>query len=357
MLPWRSPLSKTGVSMLLPIVRIVIAILISFGLGLLAGSGRRSKLRRSSTQQYSLPLVSQPHHPSESITFNPSSLATFDAVEVETLQTNIKTLEQTNQQLSLENTTLSHQYTEVTHVLNVTERALGETQRQLEAKQLELDRYVEKFDLDDERQTLAARCLSLEGTVSILEKQVTESQEFIECLKLEKQDLQSEKQDLEVRQQALYQQIEEISHYGAQSRDIKPEYQKDFILKSNEGNLYDHEKKNLIIKILNVTFQGMERIKSPRRYDILKDILEQNQSTNYDKELRANLAEILKGFKHLSKKQKHSLENLGFEISEDGEHYNMWLNGDRRYRISLAKTPSDRRAGLNAVRDFLKVLL
>lgn len=44
---------------------------------------------------------------------------------------------------------------------------------------------------------------------------------------------------------------------------------------------------------------------------------------------------------------RQALQDLGFEITEDGAHYKLMYCGDSRYRTTIAKTGSDHREGKN----------
>ena len=51
---------------------------------------------------------------------------------------------------------------------------------------------------------------------------------------------------------------------------------------------------------------------------------------------------------------RQSLENLGFEITEDGKHYKLTYFGDGRYTITISKTPSDARTGRNSAMQIIR---
>lgn len=53
---------------------------------------------------------------------------------------------------------------------------------------------------------------------------------------------------------------------------------------------------------------------------------------------------------------RRELEKLGFDITEEGKHYKLFYYGDHRYFFTLAKTPSDWRAGKNNFSQMTKVL-
>ncbi|WJW75560.1 hypothetical protein QVG61_00265 [Thiohalobacter sp. IOR34] len=50
------------------------------------------------------------------------------------------------------------------------------------------------------------------------------------------------------------------------------------------------------------------------------------------------------------------LEELGFEISGDGKHYKAIFMGDNRYTVSIPKTSSDHRAGMNLASEIINML-
>ena len=58
----------------------------------------------------------------------------------------------------------------------------------------------------------------------------------------------------------------------------------------------------------------------------------------------------------LNKKLNQELKQLGFTITEDGKHYKLTYFDDNRYTITMAKTPSDGRAGKNNVSEINKKL-
>ena len=49
-------------------------------------------------------------------------------------------------------------------------------------------------------------------------------------------------------------------------------------------------------------------------------------------------------------KTRKALQDFGFGIEEDGKHYRLTFFGDDRYNTTVAKTPSDARAGKNIAR-------
>lgn len=54
---------------------------------------------------------------------------------------------------------------------------------------------------------------------------------------------------------------------------------------------------------------------------------------------------------------KQRLQELGFEITEDGKHYKLTYYGDNRYFTSVAKTPSDNRTGNNTAGNICRDMM
>ena len=94
-----------------------------------------------------------------------------------------------------------------------------------------------------------------------------------------------------------------------------------------------------------------------RRRDVLADIISKNNCQHVIDERAAELKTLLKGYKNVSGSMKRTLQDLGFTISEEGKHYKLIYYGDSRYMITLTKTPSDGRSGLNIVTTIIKNML
>ena len=94
-----------------------------------------------------------------------------------------------------------------------------------------------------------------------------------------------------------------------------------------------------------------------RRRDVLADIISKNNCQHIIDERAAELKTLLKGYKNVSGSMKRTLQDLGFTISEEGKHYKLTYYGDSRYMITLAKTPSDGRSGLNIATTIIKNML
>ena len=78
--------------------------------------------------------------------------------------------------------------------------------------------------------------------------------------------------------------------------------------------------------------------------------LNPDQLTYYQhlcEERKAKIKKILRGYDRFTAPIRQELADLGFEITEEGKHYKLTYYGDPRYWTTVAKTPSDNRAGDN----------
>ena len=91
-----------------------------------------------------------------------------------------------------------------------------------------------------------------------------------------------------------------------------------------------------------------------RRYHVLNDIKNSNESGNYLKSKKEALKNLLRSYKSMDARIRSGLVEMGFLISEEGKHYKLIYRGDRRYTSSLAKSGSDVRGGLNSASDICK---
>jgi len=91
-----------------------------------------------------------------------------------------------------------------------------------------------------------------------------------------------------------------------------------------------------------------------RRRHILQAIDKKIPSYENMKNRRESLKDVLREYKSMDRSIKQALEEMGFQISEEGKHYKLIYNQDDRYTFALPKTGGDRRGGLNAVSDIGK---
>jgi ribonuclease BN (tRNA processing enzyme) len=66
---------------------------------------------------------------------------------------------------------------------------------------------------------------------------------------------------------------------------------------------------------------------------------------------------MFKEYKTLTTSVRQQLQELGFEITEDGKHYRLTYYGDDRYKTTFSKTASDWREGKNMASTILKSMM
>ena len=116
----------------------------------------------------------------------------------------------------------------------------------------------------------------------------------------------------------------------------------------DEDDLYQGEIKDFILATLNEAATNAGE--GNRKKDVLTDIVESNEYQHLAEEKKHKLKQILKGYKSINSGMKQDLIDLGFAFTDsDGKHYKLIYNGDERYLLTLAKTPSDNRSGDNII--------
>lgn len=119
-----------------------------------------------------------------------------------------------------------------------------------------------------------------------------------------------------------------------------------------EDDFYPGEIKDFVLSAVKKELQATEE--NTRRYDVLKDVLE-NNGYQAEGEKKANEAKrILKGYSGMTPKLKKELESLGF-VFDKSDHQKVKYYGDDRYIVVYASTPSDKgHSGMNNARTTIK---
>lgn len=123
----------------------------------------------------------------------------------------------------------------------------------------------------------------------------------------------------------------------------------------DEDEFFPNEIKLILLDALKVALP--QYALGTRRRDVLQDIISHNDCRHVINERADQLKALFKGYKNVSELMKRKLQDMGFSISDDGKHYKLIYYGDRRYRATLAKTPSDGRSGLNIATTIIRNLL
>jgi len=168
-----------------------------------------------------------------------------------------------------------------------------------------------------------------------------EVDEVYQSLEEELTGLQQKIADLTRQNEALAYENQSLHNKAAQMKN------EPILFRGAESDLYPFEIKELLLSVLEESLSNTKE--KTRRYDVLKDIIDENHYEHRADEINKSLKSIFKGYKTLSAAMKNKAEELGLVFSEDGKHYKITLKGDQRYMATLPKTPSDNRSGDNVV--------
>jgi ribonuclease BN (tRNA processing enzyme) len=124
----------------------------------------------------------------------------------------------------------------------------------------------------------------------------------------------------------------------------------------DEGDLYPGEIKELVLSVLaDELDRGVT--KPSRRSDVFSDLIEKNDYNGVYRKKKAEIQIILKNYTIMDAKTRKALQEFGFRIEEDGKHYRLTFFGDDRYNTTVAKTPSDARAGKNIAHHIEQTMM
>lgn len=126
------------------------------------------------------------------------------------------------------------------------------------------------------------------------------------------------------------------------------------LFRGDEDEVYPGEIKDFALSVLSDGLSGIKE--GTRKWDVITDIINNNEFQKLAEEKRKELKKILNGYTMFSSKIEKDLNKMGFECTKDGKHCKLKYNGDSRYTIVLAKTPSDHRAGDNAVSNISNIV-
>ena len=123
----------------------------------------------------------------------------------------------------------------------------------------------------------------------------------------------------------------------------------------DEFEFYPGEIKELILSVLEDAIPNL--FQGSRRMDLVKDIIQNNNYLRVSKDKAAEIKKMLGTYTGVPARLKQDLEAFGFTITGDGKHYKLVFHGDGRYVFTLAKTPSDVRAGRNDAQEIIRRVL
>lgn len=124
------------------------------------------------------------------------------------------------------------------------------------------------------------------------------------------------------------------------------------LIMGDEDEFYPGEIKEMILSILKDSIDSLQP--KSRRLDVVQDVIWANNYQGLSEKKAEQVKRLMKDYTGMSSRMRQELKDLGFEITEDGKHYKLTYYNDGRYTITLAKTPSDRRAGSNNAALIMK---
>ncbi|WP_312783783.1 hypothetical protein [Acidovorax temperans] len=164
-------------------------------------------------------------------------------------------------------------------------------------------------------------------------------------------ELKSKQEELEDAEREIARLEAEVRKYQAQ----RPMQSGLFLQTAPEQDLYAGE---LLGVVGDAIADALTRVtEDSRRQHILKSIVDANPSTGEAEAMRNRLKSLLRDFRSMEAKVRSALQDMGFEISEEGKHYKIVFQGDERYTFTMPKSGSDHRGGLNLAGDISRLLL
>lgn len=116
-----------------------------------------------------------------------------------------------------------------------------------------------------------------------------------------------------------------------------------------ENEFYEGEVASIILYALKEIVRQRSGIDKPNRTDdILNDIINHNVDLGERERRISEIKKVLKTYTKMDSSTRSKLESLGFNFTADKNHYKMTYGDVSRYKVTIAKTPSDsQHAGRN----------
>lgn len=125
-----------------------------------------------------------------------------------------------------------------------------------------------------------------------------------------------------------------------------------------EKDLYPEEIKEMILDAIKEELKRSGSDLNNCRYSLLlNDVLQSNGYKGTRKKRKEQIRKLLNGYKRMDEKVQRELENFGFAIKSEKNHYKLIYYGDSRYEKTLSKTGSDSRGGSNAASEIIHRML
>lgn len=165
--------------------------------------------------------------------------------------------------------------------------------------------------------------------------------------------------ELDALKQELYHVNAKATNLQTYVDSLKEESRPGILFEVSEHDLYPNEIKDVVLKVLEKEYKAIASDKSAgksRKAFVLKSLLEHNEQSGTDAEIKAAFRKCMKNGT-LDSSRLSDLEKLGFSVDKSGkEHYKVVFAGDSRCQTSMAITPSDFRSGDNLVASYMNQL-
>jgi hypothetical protein len=126
------------------------------------------------------------------------------------------------------------------------------------------------------------------------------------------------------------------------------------LLPGSEQDLFGGEQRDIVIRALQ---EAKRRVQVDGRVsEVLQSLIKKNPVRGEGERIENCIREALQNCQNLGKQQKRQLEDVGFDITDDGKHLKLIFRGDERYTFAMAKTGSDCRGMKNWISDTTKRL-
>lgn len=171
------------------------------------------------------------------------------------------------------------------------------------------------------------------------EKILSEFDEEMERVQTENEELRKQNRNLLFENKALK---ESLQNQGTP-----------LVFAGEEPDLFPGERKDLLMAVLKDYLRDNPK---GRRADLIRDALKTNGEGEEIARRIQKLKNLLSTYTRMDSTTRRALEELGFEMTEDGKHIKLIYCGDTRYTETIAKTPSDFNNGKNAAHNIIRTV-
>lgn len=176
------------------------------------------------------------------------------------------------------------------------------------------------------------------------------------CDEYEKENtsLKSENEDLKEQVRKLEAQLKEANEHAV----VRAVPENILLVFDADNNIYEGEAREVVLDILSEFRERNHNRK--RRCDIIEEILACNECRQEPERRFQAIKTLMKGYSHMDAHISKGLAALGLKAVETGgrqKHIRLMYGDDPRYILTLCRSGSDNRGGLNTAIDFKNQML